>query len=78
MSYTNIESLVSNYGYTLTQKFNGLTTMKNRQLMAVVTAALVPADWNGSKQIVAKAILEARNGKRYDAYVYANGTVRAV
>ena len=78
MTYTNMTNLVSNHGYTATDKFNGKTTKKARQVVKVVAAALVPAGWNGTKQIVAKAIVESVKGVQYDAFVYAVGRVQVV
>lgn len=78
MTYTNMTSLVNNHGYVTTDKFNGKETKKARHTVKVVAAAFVPTNWNGAKQIVAKAIVESAKGMRYDAYVYADGRVQVV
>lgn len=75
MSISNIDSLVSNWNYTRTSEFNNKTGRKGRQVVQVVDAALVPADWNGDKKIVAKAVVEGKRGAQYSALVYRNGFV---
>lgn len=59
MRIHNIDSLVNNWKYTRTSEFNGKTGRKGRQIVRVMDAALVPVDWNGDKNIVAKAVFIA-------------------
>lgn len=75
MTFTNITSLVEDYGYTHTVEFNGKSGKKGKQIVKVVEAAKVPANWNGDKSIVAKAIVEGTRGAHYDAHIYANGFI---
>ena len=69
MTYYNINSLIQNHNYIPTEEFNGMTTNRRRQVVTVVEAALVPADWSDNPNIIGRAIVEGKRGARYSANI---------
>lgn len=73
-----LENMITQYGHTRTTQYNGRQASKGRQTLEVIEAVLVPADWNGNKQIVAQAIVQGKRGAKYNAYVYRNGFISVI
>ena len=72
------EALARDWGFILTDEYNGLTGKAGRSVVEVVSAAKVPADWNGDKNIVAKALVQGKRGAQWSAYIYSNNFVSVI
>jgi hypothetical protein len=68
-TYYDIDSLISNYEWKATDEFNGMTTSKGRQLVTVIQAARVPADWRHNPNLMGRATVEGKRGAQYSANI---------
>jgi hypothetical protein len=71
----NFNGLIEKYGYTETDKFNGMTAKKGRQLLTVTRAALVPDKYYPNKNIVAKCLLTGKNGAEFQGFVMVDDRI---
>ncbi len=69
MTYHNIDNLINKYGYTPTTDFDGMKVARRRQILQVVKAARVPADWRNNPQIIGVAIVQGQRGAEYSGYI---------
>ncbi len=69
---------VAKWDYVSTSQYNSKQVGHGRQMFTVETAALVPSDWNGDKNIIGVAALVGKRGAQKFAYIYSNGRISVV